>query len=390
MPWREMSVIEARYAFVDGYLGREKSMTALCAEFGISRDKGYKWLKRYDAEGRAGLVDRPRIAHSLPHATKQEVVEMVVACRRRFPNWGPRKVKAFLENEHGASFPAASTIGRILSSRGLSSPQRREVKTPRRETPLADYERPNRVWCADFKGTMVLRKKRGCTPLTISDGYSRYLLRCVGMKKMGFEAVKPVFESAFEEFGLPDIIRTDNGPPFASRAPGGYSKLSIWWMKLGISAERIQPGRPTENGRHERIHRTLKQETGQLPRVTFEEQQRRFDSFVHMYNDLRPHESLSNQRPKDVYVKSSRRYPCPLQEPTYDPGYRVRVIRPSGEMTWKGKTLFVSEALAGQRVGVRWHEPERTWLLEFGELLIGRITTQGRFVRSKTTKKPRA
>ena len=247
MPWRKMSVVDARNAFIDAYLSREETMTALCAEFGISRDKGYKWIRRYDEEGRAGLLDRPKIAHSLPHATKHEVIEMLVSSRRRFPNWGPRKLKAFLEREHQASFPAASTIGRILSARGLSSPQKREVKTPARETPLADYERPNRIWCADFKGAMVLRQKGSCSPLTISDGHSRYLLRCVGMKKMGFEAVKPVFESAFEEFGLPDIIRTDNGPPFASRAPGGYSKLSIWWMKLGISAERIRPGKPTEN-----------------------------------------------------------------------------------------------------------------------------------------------
>lgn len=388
MPWREMSAVDARNAFIDAYLRREVTMTALCAEFGISRDKGYKWVRRYDQEGRAGLLDRPKIAHSLPQATKHEVIEIIVASRRRFPNWGPRKLKAFLEREHQASFPAASSIGRILSERGLSSPQRRDVKTPARETPLADYERSNRVWCADFKGAMVLRKKGSCSPLTISDGYSRYLLRCVGMKKLGFEAVKPVFESAFEEFGLPDIIRTDNGPPFASRAPGGYSKLSIWWMKLGISAERIRPGKPTENGRHERIHRTLKQETGHLPRVTFDEQQRRFDRFVHVYNDLRPHESLGNQRPKDFYIKSHRRYPCPLREPQYAPGYRVRVIRPSGEMTWKNRMLFVSEALAGQRVGVRWYEPEQTWLLEFGDLLIGRISPQGRFLRSSTTKKP--
>ena len=323
MPWREMSVVEARNAFIDAYLSREETMTALCAEFGISRDKGYKWIRRYDEEGRAGLLDRPKIAHSLPHATKHEVIEMVVASRRRFPNWGPRKLKAFLELEHQASFPVASTIGRILSERGMSSPQKREVKMPARETPLADYERPNRIWCADFKGAMVLRQKGSCTPLT-------------------------------------------------------------------ISAERIRPGKPTENGRHERIHRTLKQDTGQLPRVAFDEQQRRFDHFVHIYNDLRPHESLSNQRPKDVYLKSHRRYPCPLREPQYGPEYRVRVIRPSGEMTWKNRMLFVSEALAGQQVGVRWYEPEQAWLLEFGNLLIGRITPHGRFIRSQTTKKPEA
>lgn len=388
MPWRVESVVDKRNRLIDEYLSGQWTMTELCARNGISRQKGYKWVRRYDEEGRVGLLDRPKVAHSLPHKTKHEVIEMVVECRREFPNWGPRKLKAFLERKHQAKFPAASTIGRILSQRGLSSPQKREKRTPPRRGKLSDYERPNRVWCADFKGAMWLKRKGRCTPLTISDGHSRYLLRCIGMKEMGFNAVKPVFESAFEEFGLPDIMRVDNGTPFASRAPGGLSKLNIWWMKLGIQTERITPGRPTENGRHERIHKTLKLETGQLPRVTFDEQQRRFDRFMHVYNDLRPHEALGNLCPRDVYVKSARRYPCPLAEPIYGPNYDTRLVKSGGEIHWKGQRIFVSEALVGQHVGIRWDDSEELWHIEFFDLFIGRLNQKGRFRRSETTEKP--
>lgn len=391
MPWRVESVMDARNRFIDAYLRGESTMTALCAEHGISRDNGYKWVRRYDAEGRKGLADRSRVPLSFPHATDEQTVELVVQTRKEFPNWGPRKLKIYLERLHKRRhFPAASTIGRILSERGLSSPQAREKKTPPYGAPLQDYARPNRIWCADFKGSMKLRHDHQCTPLTISDGYSRYLLRCVGMKKMGFGDVKPHFESAFSEFGMPDIIRTDNGPPFASRAPGGLSKLSIWWIKLGIAPERITPGRPTQNGRHERIHRTLNLETGHLPRVDFATQQRRFDRFMHVYNDLRPHESLGGLCPKDVYKKSSRRYPCPLNEPVYGPNYEVRKVISGGEINWKGAKVFISESLETQELGIRWHEQERLWLVEFGDVLVGRLNQEGRFKRSDTTKKPEA
>jgi putative transposase len=380
VPWKELSTVEARNAFIDAYLASDETMTDLCATHGISRKTGYKWVQRHDEDGRRGLDDRSRAPATSPLATPDKLVELVVNTRKKHPRWGARKLKALLERHHPKlEIPTASTIGAILKRHGLIVAPRRDKKTPSYPSPLADYEHCNKIWCADFKGG----KEKHCCPLTISDGFSRYLLRCEALLRLDVSAVKPIFESAFGQFGLPMMIRTDNGPPFASKAPGGLSELSIWWMKLGIVHERIQPGKPTQNGRHERLHRTLELEARCLPQRTRAAQQRVLDRFRHEYNDVRPHEGLGNSTPADVYERSTRRYPVPLQEPHYSPNYEVRTVRRQGDFKWKGKNVFVSETLRGEHIGLRWDDERGGWAVEYGRLHLGVVTPNGELRRPR-------
>jgi putative transposase len=382
--------MEARAAFIEAYFADERSMIDLCAAHGISRKTGYKWLQRYDEEGRRGLGDRSRAPHTSPLATQDELVDLIVNARKKHPRWGARKLKALLERQYADwEFPAASTIGEILKRHGLVAPPRREKKTPPYGKTLEDYEHPNKIWCADFKGTVPLAGGKRCNPLTISDGFSRYLLCCEALVRTDVSAVKPIFEAIFEQFGLPKMIRTDNGPPFASIAPGGLSELSIWWMKLGITHERIQPGKPTQNGRHERIHRTLALEACGLPRRTRGAQQRVFDRFRREYNDLRPHEALGNCTPADFYERSTRRYPRPLHEPEYAPNYEIRIVRRQGAIKWKGKLLFLSETLGGEHVGLRWDQERGGWVIEYGPIYLGFVTPQGEIHRARDQRRTR-
>lgn len=389
MPWRNQSTVEARNQFIEAYLANEESMTDLCAAHGISRKTGYKWLQRYDERGRSGLEDRSRAPVTSPLATPDELVDLVVGTRKKHPRWGARKLKALLERQYPSlEIPAASTIGTILKRHGLVVPPRREKKTPPYPHALEDYERPNKIWCADFKGTIPLAHGKRCNPLTISDGFSRYLLRCEALSRTDVSVVKPVFEALFRQCGLPTMIRTDNGPPFASRAPGGLSELAIWWMKLGIVHERIQPGKPTQNGRHERIHRTLLEVCGP-PWRTRVDQQRAFDRFRHEYNDLRPHEALSNRPPSDFYQRSTVRYPRRLQEPQYGASYEIRIVRHTGDIKWKGKCLFLSETLRGEPVGLRWEQARQVWVIEYGPIHLGLVTPQGELRRPRDQRRAR-
>jgi putative transposase len=390
MPWKEQSTVEARNAFIEAYWADELSMTDLCAAYGISRKTGYKWLKRYDEQGRGGLGDRSRAPTTSPLATPDELVDLVLGARKTHPRWGARKLKASLERQYPhLEIPAASTIGVILKRHGLVLPPKREKKTPPYPHSLADYERPNKIWCADFKGSVPLAGGKRCNPLTISDGFSRYLLCCEALLRTDVTAVRPLFEAVFRQFGLPERIRTDNGPPFASRAPGGLSELAIWWMKLGIVHERIQPGKPTQNGRHERIHRTLALEACDLPRRTHREQQRAFDRFRHEYNDLRPHEALGNRTPSDFYQRASKRYPRPLREPQYSPAHEIRIVRSSGEIKWKGKLVFLSETLRSESVGLRCDPEQQGWVIEYGSIHLGVVTWDGELRRPREPRRDR-
>lgn len=390
MPWKEQSIVEARNAFIEAYWANELSMTDLCAAYGISRKTGYKWLKRYDEQGRGGLEDRSRAPARSPLATPDELVDLVVGTRKKHPCWGARKLKALLERQYPhVEIPAASTIGVILKRHGLVAPPKREKKTPPYPHSLADYERPNKIWCADFKGAVPLKGGKRCNPLTISDGFSRYLLCCEALIQTDVTVVKPIFEAVFWQFGLPEMIRTDNGPPFASRAPGGLSELAIWWMKLGIVHERIQPGKPTQNGRHERLHGTLALEACALPRRTRMDQQRAFDRFRHEYNDLRPHEALDNRTPSDMYQRATNRYPRLLREPQYSPAYETRVVRHNGQIKWKGKFVFLSETLRSETVGLRWDQEQQGWTIEYGPIHLGVVTPQGALRRPKDQRRAR-
>ena len=374
MPWARTDWMSERVKFISAYLEYEASFSDLCLDFGISRKTGYKWVRRYEADGVAALEDRSRAPHAHPNAVVEHVAEAVVAIRRQHPRWGPRKLKAVLKRKHPRMLlPAASTIGDILKRQGLVRPRRRVRRSSPYGDRLRQYDAPNAVWCADFKGHFPIggtREGERCHPLTISDGYSRFLLRCHALRRPLTGHVQRVFESAFREYGLPRAIRTDNGPPFSTLAPGGLSRLAVWWIRLGIRPERIMPGRPDQNGRHERMHSTLKAETAKPPRSSFSAQQRAFDRFQVEYNGERPHEALGQDVPASLYRPSLRSYPARLPEPEYPSHFEKRVAYPNGVISFGTTQWYVSICLAGERVGLEPCDDAR-WRVHFGCIPIG-------------------
>jgi transposase InsO family protein len=370
MPWNRTDWMSERVKFIAAYLECEASFTDLCRDFGVSRKTGYKWVRRYEAHGAAALEDHSRAPHSHPNAVPAHVIQAVLTVRRRHPRWGPRKLQVLLRRRQPRMvLPAASTIGDLLKRNGLVRPRRRIRRSSPYGDQLRQYDAPNAVWCADFKGWFPVGGER-CMPLTISDGFSRYLLRCRALRHSLHRSAKAVFESAFHEYGLPRAIRTDNGPPFSTLAPGGLSRLAVWWIRLGIRPERIRPGRPDQNGRHERMHSTLKAETAQPPRSSFTAQQRAFDRFQVEYNDERPHEALGQQVPASLYRPSLRAYPRSLPQVEYPPHFETRLAYPNGVISFGTTQWYVSACLAGETVGLEPREDGR-WRAHFGWVPIG-------------------
>lgn len=344
-----------------------------CERFGVSRQTGYDWLERVAASGLDGLETRSFAPHTRPYATPDHVVELVLAARRLHPTWGPRKLGPWLEDRHrGVEFPAASTMGEILMRAGLVARRRRRSRTPRFTEPFSEVAAPNDTWTADFKGQFRTRDGAYCYPLTIADAHSRFLLRCDAYLSPD-AAVRASFESAFREFGLPRALRTDTGTPFASpRAPAGISALSVWWIRLGIKPERTTPASPWQNGRHERMHRTLKAEATAPAQANRSSQQRRFDAFRYEYNHDRPHEALGQKPPVTAYNTSSRPYPKKLPELVYPDGFVLRRVTGWGRIRWANRNVWVSHSLAGEVVGLQ-QVSEGTWKLFFGPILLGTV-----------------
>jgi transposase InsO family protein len=329
------------------------TMTELCEAYNITRETGYYWLRRYQQGGLEALEDRDRAPRQHPNQTPESIEEAVLGLRRAHMSWGPRKLKRVLEREQPEQrWPAASTIGGMVAREGLVVRRKKRRRVPAYTQPFESADMPNRVWCADFKGWFRTGDGARIDPLTITDACSRYLLRCQRVEKTDYERVRAIFESAFRECGMPQAIRTDNGAPFASRAVAGLSRLAVWWMKLGIVPERIAAGHPEQNGRHERMHRTLKQETASPPEANRHAQQRAFDRFRREYNEERPHEALDMETPSAVYTQSSRRYPARVPEPEYGRFFQVRRVRERGDFSWKHEHVFVSETLTGESVGL--------------------------------------
>ena len=373
MPWKETCPMEERIKFISHYLEGELSMAALCREFGISRKTGYKLIRRFIEDPVTGLQDRSRAPHNHPNGVSDMTAEAIVAARRRHPTWGPKKLRAWLERtDSSMAWPAASTIGDILSRHGLSVPRRRSRKTVVYNEPFVGCDYPNAVWSADFKGWFMTGDNTRCDPLTISDNYSRYLLRCQATSSPDYVHVQPVFEAAFREYGLPVAIRTDNGSPFATTTVGGLSRLSIWWLKLGIIPERIVPGHPEQNGRHERMHRTLKRETATPPKRTGRAQQQAFDRFLCEYNQERPHEAIAQATPASLYLASPREYPLILPEMTYSDDMLVRSVKSQGDIWWQGRHVYLSETLAGELVGLR-QVTDRFYDIYFGPIRLAQL-----------------
>jgi len=381
MPWRETGPFEERRRFIVTCQDSDESITAICERFGISRQKGYKWLARFDEGGLESLVDRSRRPHSNSRAVSGAALELIIELRKRRPRWGPRKLLAVLERDYPRiEFPVASTIGSLLRAKGLVTKRRRRAPSVGYGAKLSAFDSPNSVWCADFKGQFLVGR-RYCHPLTISDGFSRFLLRCRGLKKTLHPPVQKVFGDAFDEFGLPDVIRTDNGPPFASVTVGGLSRLAVWWIQLGIRPERILPGHPEQNGRHERMHRTLKAETARPAASSFSAQQRAFDAFKHDYNHERPHEALGQIVPAKLYRPSKRGYPRDLEDPMYPRDFTAQRAYPNGVITVDQTQWYLSNCLANQLVGLE-ALADGCWRVCFGPVTLGLLDTRGTIKRN--------
>jgi len=349
------------------------TVSGLARRFGVSRKTAHKWLGRYAQDGVSGLDERSRAPHRRPRATPTPVVLAVVRAKAAHPTWGPAKLLPTPEEspEIARAWPAVSTRGRILAVHNMVTPRRRRRRVTPWSQPFLGADHPNAVWCADFKGWVRTADGTRCDPLTITDAYSRMLLCCQILPKPDYAHARPCFERVFQEYGLPLAIRTDNGPPFASTGTEGLSPLSVWWVKLGIIPERIQPGHPEQNGRHERMHRTLKQEVMHPPAATPSAQQQRCDNFRMVFNTLRPHEALGQVPPASCYVPSTRPYPSRLGDLQYPPLTEVRRVRSNGQIKWRGELVFVSTALTGELVGVT--EQEDAWLVSFGPMPLGRL-----------------
>ena len=371
MPWEETTPMDERVKFMAQYQQGEVSFALLCRQFAISRTTGYKWVERYQREGADGVKERSRAPQHQPHAISSEREDLIRAARTRYPTWGAKKLAVLLKQEHPEqTVPAASTVGDALKRAGLVVSRAKRRHAPPRTEPLAHAEAPNQVWSVDFKGNFAAGDGQMCSPLTMTDNASRYLLRCQVLTKTGAEMVQPIREAAFREDGMPAAIRSDNGPPFASVGRGGLSRLSVWWMKLGIRPERIRPGHPEENGRHERMHKTLKAETANPPAATVRAQQGASDRFEHIYNWERPHEALGQRTPGSVYVPSDRKYPDRLPVLEYPEADRVLRVRTNGELSLRKQYVYVTAALAGELVGLTLPEPGQ-WRLQFGPMVLG-------------------
>lgn len=388
MPWKETGPMEERMKLMLMYQGEGWSMSELCEVFGISRKTGYKWLERYKQAGLEGLRDLSRAPHQHPNAVVPEIEEAIVELKQQRPRWGPKKLLEMLRRQGPeVRWPVPSTIGAILKRHGLVRSRRRCRKTPPYEQPFAGYDHPNAVWSADLKGWFMTGDRQRCDPLTITDNYSRYLIRCQAVRPATFETIQPVFVGAFHEYGLPQAIRTDNDPPFASITLGGLSRLSIWWIKLGIIPERITPGEPQQNGRHERMHRTLKEEAISPPQSIWRRQQAAFDRFRRGFNHQRPHESLNQRFPAEVYTPSPRPYPPILPEMVYPDDMQVRWVKSQGDISWKNHHVYLTKTLARELVGLRQVAQDR-WGIYFGHLRLAQLdTARKRLIHLPRTKK---
>jgi transposase InsO family protein len=365
MPWKETDVVEERTRFVLEYESEEFTMAELCRIYGIARKTGYEWVGRYEVAGLDGLQDRRYGAGSHPNQTDSAMEEQILQLKYAHPHWGAKKLHGHLrEKQKRVKWPAVSTFGEILRRKGLSTPQHKRLKVPVYSKPFEKVEEANQVWCADFKGWFLTGNGERIDPLTVSDTHSRYLLRCQSVEKTDTEHVQAIFVAAFREYGMPQRMRTDNGPPFASRAIAGISRLSIYWMKLGIEPERIKPGHPEQNGRHERMHRTLKAETAKPPASSRRAQQKAFDRFRQEYNEQRPHEALQQQTPASRYQSSPRTYPDRVPEPEYGSHMKPKRVYPDGTFFWKGTQIFISKSLGRETIAMEQID-DRYWKVHF-------------------------
>jgi len=389
MPWRESSIMDERMAMIVDWQRGGVSKTELGRRYGVHRNTVKDWIDRHEASGPDGLKDRSRAPHHHPNGTPDEVAAAVVAVRVKNPTWGPKKIRAHLErHRRGVAFPAESTIGELLDRHGLVKRRQRRRHVPPGANPLSPCVAPNDVWGVDFKGWFVLGNGERCDPLSMSDLASRYVLRLQAVERTDTEHVWPIFDAAFREFGSPKVMRSDNGSPFASTGVGGLSRLAVRLIKVGVLPERIEAGKPQQNGRHERLHLTVKQDTASPPAHTMRQQQRRFDGFRWTFNEERPHEALGQVPPAAVYNPSSRPYSGREREPDYPDDHQVRRVRRNGEIKWNGELIFIGLPLVGEPVGLIETEAG-DWDVVYGPIPLGSINPSGKFTRLTAGARPR-
>lgn len=376
MPWRDSSPMDLKTQFVADYLRHMLSISELSRQYNISRKTAYKWIDRYLEEGSSGLVDRSRRPRVCPHQTPTKLVEAILAARGHHPTWGAKKLlKILSDRQPNSPWPSRTTVCDLLTRHGLSKKRRRRRLIGHPGKPTSIITTPNQIWSADFKGHFKTRDGHYCYPLTVADGFSRYLLGCQALLTTSCADAKPVFRRLFQEFGLPQRIRTDNGVPFATVSLARLSTLSAWFIRLGILPELIQPGKPQQNGRHERMHRTLKAEATRPPAANCRTQQRTFNRFRQEFNHERPHEALALETPATLYQSSPRPFPAKLPTLEYPTHFETRYVSHNGGIRWNCAWVNVSITCAGEYVGLE-EIDNGIWNVYFGPLKLGRLSEE--------------
>lgn len=391
MPWSVSGVMEQRKRFVLDHQEGCFSMKELCARYEVSRQTGYKWLDRYRQGGEAALDDRSRAPKTSPQRIDSGLAALLLTSRERHPTWGPRKILGWLKRKHpkiAAELPAASTVGDLFRRHGLVQSRRRHRAHGYSVAGTLKADAPNEVWSADYKGEFRLTNGHYCFPFTLSDAYSRYVLSCQAEASTAVSGAKDALIEAFRRYGMPQAIRTDNGGPFVTHGLSGLSQLGVWWIQLGILHQRIPPARPDQNGRHERMHKTLKAEGTRPPEDSFVAQQARFDAWRQEFNQERPHEALDQQTPGSIYEWSPRPFPERLTPPEYPGHYERRKVDSAGNFNFLGQRLFIAHTLAGQDLGLIEIDDD-LWSICFYERELGRLNPRtGNYVIKVSTMSP--
>jgi putative transposase len=379
MPWKETSTMDAKVAFILDWNSQKYQMTELCARYGVSRKTAYKWVKRYLEHGPDGLWERSHAPQRSANRTSDEVEQAIVQCRLRHPSWGPKKLLWTLERRQPQlELPSRTTVAEILKRNDLVLAKKRPRPVGHPGRPSMVVNKPNDCWSMDFKGQFRTGDGVYCYPLTVTDNHSRYLLACQGLPGTLLEPTQAMLTKVFKEYGLPSRLRSDNGVPFAAYTLGRLSRLSVWLLKLGVMPELIEPGKPQQNGRHERMHRTLKDETLKPPGANARVQQRKFNVWRREFNEDRPHEAHDGLTPHDVHIPSSRRMPSKLLAPEYPDRFEVRYVSANGGIRWYKKWVNVSSVLIGEYVGLE-EVDDGQWDVYFANYRLGRLNE--RFMR---------
>lgn len=389
MPWRESQVEEERFKFILAVQAGDHSFKELCHQFGISRPTGYKWWQRYsEARDPQVLVNQSRAPHRVRSKIKYDQEQLIIDYRRRHPSWGPEKIIAKLTKDFPRrKWPAISTAGRVLKRNNLIKPKKKRRKTPEYTKPFSKVTAPNQLWCIDFKGHFKTKDGKKVYPLTITDAFIRYILCCEALKNPDYYEVGKTMDKVFKKHGLPEAIRSDNGTPFASTGVGGLTKLSVWWVKLGIKHERIEPGKPQQNGRHERMHRTLKNEACRNPGINIFGQKIKFKKFVDEYNEERPHQALGNKTPDEVYVPSMKQYNVNAIAHGFPKfGLDYAFVNRDGSVEFNGKKIMIGQSLCNEFIDVYPNGKEQ-WTFAYGPIVLGNyFEKKNKFYRESKSK----